>query len=131
MHFFSSLSSSNSSHPSLRTPSTNNVVRTPSSASHGSLHILPPPESYSSSISDDDRNREVISPCSIILDGTTVDDTEDDVITTIKDPSLPNGHFDSEEDSGVHVMAKSADDLQELPNDENVSPKKGQNVKHL
>ena len=71
------------------------------------MAIIPPPKSYSSSISDDDRNNEVNSPCSIIVEGTTVDDTEDNDVTKndmTSSTGLPNGHVDSEEDSGVHVV---------------------------
>ena len=127
----SSLSSNGSSshhRAGIVTPSRNDVGRSSSSASHSSSvgggPIIPPPKSYSSSISDDDRNNDVSSPCSIVLEGTTVDDTEDsDVIrsTDRNDPSMPNGHVDSEEDSGVHVMAKSVDEFQELPHDEEIA----------
>ena len=124
----SSLSSSSShNRPEIVTPSRNDIGRSSSSASHSSSiggPILPPPKSYSSSISDDDRNNDVGSPCSIILEGTTVDDTEDndDVTKTSgrQNSTLPNGHVDSEEDSGVHVMAKSVDEFQELPHDNEI-----------
>ena len=124
----SSLSSS-SSQPrgeTMTPPSRNDVGRSSSSASHSSSlggPIIPPPKSYSSSISDDDRNNDVISPCSIILEGTTVDDTEDNDVPRTSDQqmsTLPNGNVDSEEDSGVHVMAKSVDEFQELPHDDDV-----------
>ncbi len=125
--FFYVDSSSSSQHRGdLVTPSRNDVGRSSSSASHSSSlggPIIPPPKSYSSSISDDDRNNDVGSPCSIILEGTTVDDTEDNDVTRTsdqKDSTLPNGHVDSEEDSGVHVMAKSVDEFQELPHDDEV-----------
>ena len=128
----SSLSSNgSSSHHHIVTPSRNDIGRSSSSASHASSlggQIIPPPKSYSSSISDDDRNNDVSSPCSIVLEGTTVDDTEDnnDIInypSSDKKDTLPNGHVDSEEDSGVHVMAKSVDEFQELPHDEEVTVK--------
>ena len=79
----SSLSSEASSTAQHRNALSLNLVdRSSSSASHtssigigGTMAIIPPPKSYSSSISDDDRNNEVNSPCSIIVEGTTVDDT--------------------------------------------------------
>ena len=124
----SSLSSSSSQHRGdmMTPPSRNDVGRSSSSASHSSSlggPIIPPPKSYSSSISDDDRNNDVGSPCSIILEGTTVDDTEDNDVPRTSDrqmSTIPNGHVDSEEDSGVHVMAKSVDEFQELPHDDDV-----------
>jgi hypothetical protein len=104
--------------------SRNDLGRSSSSASQASSFggpIIPPPKSYSSSISDDDRNNDVGSPCSIAVEGTTVDDTEDsEAVKEAKDSAM-NGHVDSEEDSGVHLMTKSVDEFQELPHDDQVT----------
>lgn len=81
--------------------------------------ILPPPQDY----------REVggkVSPNSITLEGTTTEATDtEDLIVGHLDGRFANGaiqQHDSEEDSGVLVMAKSMDDIMhadDLPHDDN------------